>query len=800
MQNPITRYIIAAAVMLPLFCLSVYAAVWYESYDSALKALEKEEWAEAIRWLNLSLEDAPQSNTRAKTYGMRFIAYFPYLYMAIAYQGMGQLDAAMQALETELRQREIAKSPEHKELLLRVKTEIADSMGRVEEEKQALARQVVQDNMALAVRLEKQGDYDQALVAIAKVLAVAPDFPDALAARDRLLSAVSKRQAQKERQARFNRLKAQGENALAAQEFDRAASLLSQALDVMDDRHARELLEQAQQGLRNRLQQQTGAMEKQQLIRKRLMQALQSQTAGNYLQALNHVETVLAVDASNTEALNLRAVLLDLIDKQDTQRLREQQVNDLLRDADRLLAGGAFDLALSKANMALAIDPANGDALRTTTRIYKQLSRILLDTSRAPPALSFQQRGEEQMQGAYLVYEPDLVLSGTAYANSPVQVSLAASGRALPGVKVSSRAVHGVWVTHFQAEITLAPGKSSIAAVAANQQGMTARDSLTFWYRAPFYRTRWFPLATSTLVLVALLAVVVWRRKRRTALRLKRFNPYIAGAPILRDRDFFGRRKLLDYVLRRISNNSIMLYGERRIGKTSLLHSLKRTLSGLDDPDHQYLPVFIDLQGTPEIRFFATLAQDIFTELDRMLDGLQPDPAVEGDTYTYRLFVKDMKRVLKKITPRYKKKLKIVLLIDEVDELNAYNPRINQKLRSLFMKTFADSLVAVVAGVAIKKQWDREGSPWYNFFQEVEVAAFSRQAAQDLIEKPVQGVFSYEKGVIAEIMRQARFKPYMIQLLCSKILDRMHHQGRYRITLQDVDFVSRNDTFGRSAE
>ena len=41
-----------------------------------------------------------------------------------------------------------------------------------------------------------------------------------------------------------------------------------------------------------------------------------------------------------------------------------------------------------------------------------------------------------------------------------------------------------------------------------------------------------------------------------------------------------------------------------------------------------------------------------------------------------------------------------VLLIDEIDQLNDYDPRINQRLRSLFMKSFADRLVAV------------ESAPW----------------------------------------------------------------------------------------
>ena len=77
--------------------------------------------------------------------------------------------------------------------------------------------------------------------------------------------------------------------------------------------------------------------------------------------------------------------------------------------------------------------------------------------------------------------------------------------------------------------------------------------------------------------------------------------------------------------------------------------------------------------------------------------------------------------MLKVLGGRTTKHVKLVLLIDEVDELNDYDPRVNQRLRSLFMRAFADRLVSVVSGVSIKKQWEREGSPWYNFFQEIEV-------------------------------------------------------------------------------
>jgi hypothetical protein len=145
---------------------------------------------------------------------------------------------------------------------------------------------------------------------------------------------------------------------------------------------------------------------------------------------------------------------------------------------------------------------------------------------------------------------------------------------------------------------------------------------------------------------------------------------------------------------------------------------------------------------------------------------------------------------LRTLDRRTSKKVKLVLLIDEVDELNDYDPRINQKLRSLFMKSFAESLVAVVSGVEIKKQWEREGSPWYNFFEEIEVKPFGPQEARDLIELPISRIFKLDSGVVEKIISLTGGKPYLIQKLCIALVTRIHEQRRRRITLSDVDAVA----------
>ena len=106
------------------------------------------------------------------------------------------------------------------------------------------------------------------------------------------------------------------------------------------------------------------------------------------------------------------------------------------------------------------------------------------------------------------------------------------------------------------------------------------------------------------------------------------------------------------------------------------------------------------------------------------------------------------------------------------------------------MKSFAENLVAVVSGVGIKKHWEFEGSPWYNFFQEIEVQPFQRKDAVELIEEPIRGVFKLEDGVVDNIIEVTDCKPYLIQKICAALVNRVHDHKRRRITRADVEAVS----------
>jgi tetratricopeptide (TPR) repeat protein len=95
-------------------------------------------------------------------------------------------------------------------------------------------------------------------------------------------------------------------------------------------------------------------------------------------------------------------------------------------------------------------------------------------------------------------------------------------------------------------------------------------------------------------------------------------NPYVAGNPVGDSDVFVGRADVLREslrVLRRSQDNALLFFGQRRIGKTSILQHLVARLPQEGD----YHPVFFDLQYKaewPVSRVVTELAQTIAAHLD----------------------------------------------------------------------------------------------------------------------------------------------------------------------------------------
>jgi hypothetical protein len=143
--------------------------------------------------------------------------------------------------------------------------------------------------------------------------------------------------------------------------------------------------------------------------------------------------------------------------------------------------------------------------------------------------------------------------------------------------------------------------------------------------------------------------------------------------------------------------------------------------------------------------------------------------------------------VIAELTTRTPRRVKLAFLIDEVDVLNEYSESVNQRLRGIFMKSFSENLVAVMSGVGIRRRWKSEVSPWYNFFDEVELSAFSRDEAEALVREPVAGFFRWQPEAVDRVLELSQQRPYLIQKLCVHAVSRMLEQDRGTIRLEDVE-------------
>jgi hypothetical protein len=215
--------------------------------------------------------------------------------------------------------------------------------------------------------------------------------------------------------------------------------------------------------------------------------------------------------------------------------------------------------------------------------------------------------------------------------------------------------------------------------------------------------------------------------------------------------------------------------------------------------------VFVDLQGVPEQGFFHALIAETVDSL-----GLAPATQAEmrftrdAGGYDARDFSHDLQRVIAELKTRTPRKVKLAFLIDEVDVLNEYSESVNQRLRGVFMKSFSENLVAVMSGVGIKRRWKSEVSPWYNFFDEVDLAPFSREEAEALVREPVAGFFQWRPEAVERVLELSQLRPYLVQKLCVHAVNQMLEQGRGTIKLEDVlaarHVVEGEDSPGPAAE
>jgi uncharacterized protein len=282
--------------------------------------------------------------------------------------------------------------------------------------------------------------------------------------------------------------------------------------------------------------------------------------------------------------------------------------------------------------------------------------------------------------------------------------------------------------------------------------------------------------------------------------RLK--NPYVCGTPLQRDdSSFVGRHDLafqLEQALDKEKNRpTFCLIGARRMGKTSTLHHLPLMLST------RYIPLFFDLQqrgnSADEAAFLSTITKQISSALAAR--GLRIPKLEHATLYQVAIQTNAAKPYfvfdhwLDELEPILAlQDLTILLTFDEFEHLQeAHDAKFLDLglLLDWFRSVIQNRprLALLFSGV---HEFSEMGSGWASHFvnvQTLRVSFLHPHEAYRLILTPTPdypGEQIYGKGVVEEIMRVTGCHPFLVQAVCSALIDLLNRDRRRQAEKKDV--------------
>ena len=458
MRIIIRRLIILMGVSLLLITHPATADPWYEHYANAEQAIEDSDWATAVHEINEALEEKGDSGARARSYGMNVTAYFPYFKLGIAYYHLGQLDAALQAFETEGQLGAIAQSDAATAELERYRGLAEEARAAAAAEEQQRIRQIVEQSLSVARDLEDRGLLDEAMAALDQALAVAPDHVEAQDTMSRLRQLFRDQSGARENEQRVSELIGTGRDLLDERNYSEASSVFREALFLKPSQEIQALLDEAQGKLLAEL---GDGLEVQQTSTDAELDAVRTlESSGQFAAALERLQSILVLEPTNDQAMSIQSRILQARKDAEAERGLQARIDQLLADAETLFEEGQANEALSAANRVLALDPGNSTALRHVAQAYSAISQKLLGTrprGNIPPAVRFVDLRQEDEDGtlAETIDAPGFRLNGVVIDNSPVTIVFYDNNDKVLETELNEQPLGDFYLTEFNIELTL---------------------------------------------------------------------------------------------------------------------------------------------------------------------------------------------------------------------------------------------------------------------------------------------------------------------------------------------------------
>lgn len=266
---------------------------------------------------------------------------------------------------------------------------------------------------------------------------------------------------------------------------------------------------------------------------------------------------------------------------------------------------------------------------------------------------------------------------------------------------------------------------------------------------------------------------------------------YPKGEHLQNPREFQGRQKELELILSHYlgsGRQNFLLRGPRRCGKSSLAEMVRQSLKEeevrrhfgfpheWDDRLTSNLPIWISAQSLKG----SEIDRDFYRQLLRELKKIVPtaDPAIYDryETESERNAVAAFSQVFEEVVTCLPAPFeRVAFFIDEFDTLIPSG-----------MKGFFGSFRSIVDNES-RAQWlivsatglmdfaHQYSSPLFNLFHSIDLKNFTLEDVRPLVRAPAQGIHFLDEA-IHEIYSQTGGNPFVINVLCQAVIDRLYEE------------------------
>jgi hypothetical protein len=268
-------------------------------------------------------------------------------------------------------------------------------------------------------------------------------------------------------------------------------------------------------------------------------------------------------------------------------------------------------------------------------------------------------------------------------------------------------------------------------------------------------------------------------------------NPYIVGNPVTGQEMFFGRQDVFQFVTQSLigqyRDNVIVLYGQQRTGKTSVLYQMPSHLGPL------YLCIFMDMHGFALEGLGGLLweiANHILRTLRRDYQIWFPPPnraefMIDPRNFFEYEFLHDTQLA---IGGRH-----LLLMLDEAVYLQEQvlagklERETFEYMRHLMQHyEWLNFLFSLGSGL---EEMEKEYAFLFNAGLYKKISFLDRKAASDLITQPVKDYYQVDPAAVNRIHYVTSGYPYYTQLICHCLFNRWLQERMPHIKIRDVNNV-----------